>query len=306
MTALPDFRERLAGIVTVLNTPFLEDDTLDLDGVRANVRRAISAGVAGFLVPAMAGEVEKLTADERSLLVQTVIEATAGAAAVVGGASAPTQEERLRTAETLVHAGCDAVLVALPFNNEVSYAADLHELAAGIAAPLVIQDWDPVGYGVPVPLVARLFAEVPSFVSLKVEVVPAGPKYTALLEATGGRLHVSGGWAVGQMIEGLDRGVHTFMPTGMHEIYCELFRSFHRGSRNEALALFRRILPVLAFANQHLDISIYFFKRLLCREGLYSTARVREPILPFDAVHQATADELIDWVMELTGTIRSV
>ncbi|MDZ4861598.1 MAG: dihydrodipicolinate synthase family protein, partial [Candidatus Hydrogenedentes bacterium] len=62
----------LHGIITVLNTPFLDDDSLDLEGLRRNVRYAIDAGVAGFLVPAMASEVGKLSETERLTLVGTV------------------------------------------------------------------------------------------------------------------------------------------------------------------------------------------------------------------------------------------
>ena len=80
--------------------------------------------------------------------------------------------------------------------------------------------------------------------------MPAGVKYSEVLQATGGSLHVSGGWAVMQMIEALDRGVHALMPMGMHELYVHIDR-------------------------QHLDISIRFFKRLLWRQGIY--ARPRAP-----------------------------
>ena len=68
---------------------------------------------------------------------------------------------------------------------------------------------------------------------------------------------------------------------------------------NEARTLFEQLLPILAFANQHLDISIHFFKRLLHRQGIYATERVREPILPFDAVHEKVAQELIGRVIAL-------
>jgi hypothetical protein len=51
----------LRGIITVLNTPFNPDDTLDLLGLARNVENAIQAGVAGFLVPAMASEVSALS-----------------------------------------------------------------------------------------------------------------------------------------------------------------------------------------------------------------------------------------------------
>ncbi len=162
----------------------------------------------------------------------------------------------------------------------------------------MLQDWDPSGLGLPIPLIQRLFEEIEEFKALKIETVPAGPKYTAVLQATGGKLHVSGGWAVTQMIEGLDRGVHAFMPTAMHEIYCEIYRRYASGNRDGAVDLFHRILPILAFSNQHLDLSILFFKRLLWKEGTYATPRCRKLSLAFDAIHERIADELIELAIQ--------
>jgi len=84
----------LHGIVTVLNTPFALDGTPDLEGLARHVQYAVSAGVNGFLVPAMASEVGYLTRDERRAVVATVIEACAGRVPVIGGATAPRQERR--------------------------------------------------------------------------------------------------------------------------------------------------------------------------------------------------------------------
>ncbi|HPE77055.1 MAG TPA: dihydrodipicolinate synthase family protein, partial [Draconibacterium sp.] len=122
---------------------------------------------------------------------------------------------------------------------------------------------------------------------------------------TKGRLNVSGGWAVSQMIEGLKRGVHAFMPTGMHWIYCEIYRLWKSGNEPEAEKLFQQILPVLAFSNQHLDISIHFFKRLLHQQGIYPTANVRQPILPFDEIHRLIAEKHIQHIIELENHLKT-
>jgi len=222
---------------------------------------------------------------------------------VIGGASAGSPAERLERARELICLGCAGVLVSIPFEGEGQYEKEVRALDALGPDFLMLQDWDFRGYGLPVPLIARLFEEVPSFRCLKVEVVPAGVKYSEVLQATGGRLHVSGGWAVMQMIEALDRGMHALMPTGMDELYVRIDRLYRAGRREEARALFERLLPVLAFSNQHLDISIRFFKRLFWRQGIYATPRVREPLLPFDAVHERLADELIEGAL---GMIREV
>lgn len=289
----------LPGIITVLNTPFTEDDTIDLDGLQRNTRLALDAGVAGFLVPAMASEVLKLSEDEREQMVRMVVETAAGRVPVIGGSSAPGARTRLRVGERLLALGCQGMLVSIPFHDARQYEHDLREVA-GLHPPfLMVQDWDASGGGLPIPLIVRLFEEIEEFRCLKIEVVPAGSKYSAVLSATGGRLHISGGWAVMQMIEALDRGVHAFMPTGMHSIYTRIFSLYRQGRRECARELFQRLLPVLAFSNQHLDISIHFFKRLLHRQGVYHTARVREPILAFDEYHEQTAEELIAYAMRL-------
>ena len=106
------------------------------------------------------------------------------------------------------------------------------------------------------------------------------------------------------MLEGLRRGVHAFMPTGMHWIYTKIFKDFQQGNIDEATALFNEISPVLAFSNQYLDLSIHFFKRLLWKQGIYPTPNVRQPILPFDDIHREMADELIQKVVEIEDHIK--
>ncbi|MEI6874302.1 MAG: dihydrodipicolinate synthase family protein [Spirochaetota bacterium] len=299
MVAGFDPLERLRGIVTVLNTPFDAEGRVDAPALARNVAYAIEAGVAGFLAPAIASEVGRLSPGERLLVVDTILRAAAGRVPLVGGASAPTRAERRERAKELLAAGCDCILAALPFSDEAGWMADVEDLASLDPPCLMVQDWDPAGYGIPVEAIAKAFGRFGAFRSIKVEVVPAGRKYSEILAATGGRLHVCGGWAVTQLIEGLDRGVHGFLPTGMHRSYVSILRRYASGDRTGAIALFDRLSPVLAFSNQHSEVSIRFFKRLLWRQGIYPTADVREPLLPFDSFHIRIADELIDRVLAL-------
>lgn len=294
----------LRGIVTVLNTPFTASNTVDREALRRHVQVALQAGVAGFLIPGMASEVDKLTPAERDLLVHTVLAEAKGRACVIGGASAPTATERVQLAQKLVAAGCDGVLVSIPYENDDQYSQAVREVADASPPFLMLQDWDARGYGVPVATLVKLFETVDAVRAVKVEVVPAGRKYSELLAATGGRLHVSGGWAVMQIIEAMDRGVHAFMPTALHGIYVAIHRLHQEGQRDAARALFERVLPVLAFSNQHLDISIHFFKHLLHAQGIYPTPNVRPPILPFDETHARIAQELIARAIVLDKEVR--
>lgn len=289
----------LYGIVTVLNTPFTHDNKIESKGLRLNVHMALKAGVAGFLVPAMASEVYKLTHDERLSMVDIVLEEVNGKVPVIAGAGETDMTKAKTLLRQYIDRGCKHVLFQIPYEKDHSFYANFMDLAELQPEMIMLQDWDASGKGLPDELICRLFEEVEAFRCLKVETVPAGPKYSRILKLTGGRLHVSGGWAVSQMIEGLTRGVHAFMSTGMHFTYCRIYNEYIAGNIQSAERLFHEILPVLAFSNQHLDISVHFFKHLLHQQGIYATPLVRKPILEFDAIHQQSASKLIAKVIAL-------
>jgi 4-hydroxy-tetrahydrodipicolinate synthase len=294
----------LHGIVSVLNTPFTKENKIAIDALLTNVQEALRAGVAGFLVPAMASEVHKLSYAEKLSMVEAVMESVNNKVPVFAGTSSATLSESRKILQDYLRLGCKHVLVQLPYSSKVLFKQDFYTLADLGPEVIMLQDWDAHGYGLPDDLIMELFDEVSSFQCLKVETVPAGAKYSRMLELSDGQLNISGGWAVSQMPEGLQRGVHAFMPTGMHWIYTKIFNNYRKGAVEQAIDLFNQVLPVLAFSNQHLDISIHFFKRLLWKQGIYPTSNVREPILPFDYIHQEIADKLIDQVIHIEERIK--
>ena len=294
----------LHGIVTVLNTPFTDEDKIDFQALEGNIREALDAGVAGFLAPAMASEVHRLKVDERLAMVECVLQTTEGKVPVFAGTASSSSDEAKDVLLAYLDLGCKHVLIQLPMLNEEQFKQDFIRLAKCGPEVIMLQDWDAAGYVLPDHLIMELFEEIPSFRFLKVETSAAGTKYSRMLELSNRTLHVSGGWAVNQMLEGLLRGVHAFMPTGMHWIYTKIFKDFHEGNQQEATALFHEILPILAFSNQHLDMSIHFFKRLLWKQGIYSSPNIRQPILPFDEIHREMADHLIQKAVDIETRIK--
>lgn len=294
----------LKGIVTVLNTPFTVHNNIDFESLKRNVNEALKAGVAGFLVPAMAAEVYKLTATERQKILALVVETVEGRVTVIGGAGEQDLNKNKKLLKSYLALGCKNVLFQIPFVDKQQFRKHFMELADLSPEMIMLQDWDATGTGLPDELICELFEEVPAFRCLKIETVPSGPKYSRILKLTQGKLNVSGGWAVTQMMDGLRRGVHAFMPTGMHWIYTKIYRHFEMGETKEAEALFNTILPVLNFSNQSLDLSIHFFKRLLFRQGIYTQPKVRFPIAPFDEEQQNQADQLIDQILRIEKKLK--
>ncbi len=289
----------LRGVVVSLNTPFDEEDRLDLPSVERAVRMHLEEGALGFLTPAHAGELYALRLEERLALVRHVRELTRGRAVTFACVTSREQGERVALAEEALKIGCDGVLVEPPSElcgQREAVLAWFREFARIGMPLLIIQDLDWQGGGLDVDLIRELFEQIESFRCLKVETRPAGPKYSAVIAATGGRLHVSGGWAAEQIIEALDRGVDAVMSTAMTAWYRAIFQAYDRGDRARARSCFRRILPVLAFTHQHLDISIHFYKRLFVHRGIFRTARVRAPKIAYDEWHERCGRELIRYL----------
>ncbi len=296
--------KNLNGIVGVMNTPFGEDGLADPEGIRWYVDYVAGCGGVGILVTAMAAEVNKLSVDERKMIVETAVEAMNGRLPVIGGASAGGGLDAFEMAALYDNLGCDAILVNIPYSTPHEFILTIQKIAALTNKPLVVQDWDFEGMGIPVEVIKEMHEKIMNFESLKVEVKPAGVKYSAVINASGGKLNVSGGWASSQMIEALDRGVNVFMSTVFTDIYVEIYRLHHDGRRSEAIDLFNRFLPVIAFYHQHIDISIHFNKLVNYRLGLFPTPKVREPILRFDKYHQRIAEELIDYAKTISEDIK--
>jgi 4-hydroxy-tetrahydrodipicolinate synthase len=299
----------LDGIVPILQTPFAEDGGLDVVSLRRLAEHVIQSGAAGAIYPAVASEAAKLSGEERRLGLEAVAAQAGGRVPVFAGVSASHVEESLALAWHAQAHGAAGILAQAP-QPVVADAGRLreffHRLAAGTDLTLMIQDLDWQGGGMPLELIQQFFEELPTFRCIKVETVPAGPKYSRILAATGGRLHVSGGWAVTQMLDGLERGVHAFMPEGsMVAIYRAILARFVSGDRDGARQLFESLLPVLAFSNQHIDISVQFFKRLLVAKGIFATAAAREPILSLDAIQERTAADLVSRALGLEREVRA-
>ena len=292
------------GIVPSMNTPFLQDGSVDCEGIRRSAESAIQAGVAGLLVLAVAGETASLSLPEKYLVAKTFLRQTARRVPVIVGCSSSHQSERVALAAMARELGAEAMLCQAPdgLRGEV-LVAQMNELARVGPPLLMVQDLDFGGPGLPLADILLLRERIPAFRCLKIEVAQPGPKYTAVLEATQGALHVSGGWAAAQMMEALHRGVHAFIPTAMDAIYVEIFRLFAAGDTAAARALHARLTPVLAFSNQHIDLSIRFFKHLRQREGLFQTAVCRPGVAELDS-HQTRELEInLDRVIEIQNRL---
>jgi dihydrodipicolinate synthase/N-acetylneuraminate lyase len=296
----------LSGVVAIPQTPFDDRDRIDFGSLSRGVADRLAAGVDGLLYPVVASEVSRLTDKEREEATRAVLDQATGRVPVFVGASADDARTARSHAESAIAHGATGVLVQAPvalLRDEPATLAWFRSVCEAPIEVLMIQDLEWNGPGLPVATIVRLFEELEAFRCIKVETVPAGSKYSAIREATGDRLNISAGWAVPQLIEALDRGVHAVTPGGLHWVIVEVVRRYRAGDRPAARALFDRLLPILGWQNQHIDISNQFLKLLAVRQGIFAGAALRQPGVPFDAVHRRIADELIEEALVLHAEI---
>jgi len=295
------------GILGVVQTPFQEDGAIDWPSLARLLADGVAAGVDGLLVPAVASENAWLSFDEKVTLAARVQRLVPAALPVFWGAGAFDVAEIAAIAAAATRAGAAGLLVAVPpalYADQTQITPYFASIARQVELPLMVQDLQFNGPGMTIETIVTLCAAVAQVRYLKIETAPAGPKYSAVLAATGGRIHVSGGWAVPQMIEALDRGVHAMIPEcSMLRIYKAIDRLHRSGQRAAARRIFDRLTPVLAFTNQELGVSIRFFKRLLVRKGIFTTAHCRLPGSDFDVWQERIAAELIETVLSLESDL---
>jgi 4-hydroxy-tetrahydrodipicolinate synthase len=291
------------GIVSVVQTAFGAGGRVDMPSIERLVEDAIAAGVDGFLLPVVASEVAWLSRAERDAILGAVSRRVRGRVPIIAGASADTPDECAACARSGLEAGAVASLVAVPqslYGAPDGIDAFFQEVFRVTPGPVVIQDLQFAGPGMDVGQILRLRERHERFAGIKIETVPAGPKYSEVRSACGAGFWIAGGWAIAQMIEALDRGVDAMVPeSAMIKLYKRVYRLYQSGRRGEALALFRRLLPVLAFTNQELATSVAFFKRLLVQKGIFSESCQRMPLPAWDDISGRTSSELIEYYMSL-------
>ena len=284
----------MRGIVPSLNTPFAANGDLDLNALPRLVGHVVDAGCRGALILAAAGENAYLTPSEWQSAAIALADAACGVLPLIISATSEHLDESVRRARHSGQIGACCVLWQPPPGATLAAIGDgIARLGEAAGRPVMLQDLDFEGDGLPVSWILALLEQQPAFASLKIEIQDAGPKYSAVLDATGGALHVAGGWAVRTMTDALARGVDVFIPTGMERLYVAIDKLWRSGEHEAAERLFARLRPILDFSNRDLDHSIRFFKRMRACDGLFGSDRVRVSPRRMSVKDMAEADRLI-------------
>lgn len=104
----------LRGIFPPIPTPFRQDESLDLENLKANLARWNDEPLAGYVVAGSNGEAVALSSEERFQLVGAARAAIPEDRLLIAGAGAESTRQTIELTEGMRREGADAVIVVTP------------------------------------------------------------------------------------------------------------------------------------------------------------------------------------------------
>ena len=187
-----ELRGKLRGVIAFPVTPFKPDLSLDLAGLRNNLRALLKHPVSAVVAAGGTGEMYSLTAVEHLEVVKATVEEVQGRIPVIAGTGFNTHIAT-ELAQESARAGADAILALPPYYPNADEAGLAEYYAAvGAATPLGLfvysRDWVNPGP----EWVARLADKIPSLVGWK-EGQGDVRRYQQIMARVGERLYWIGG-----------------------------------------------------------------------------------------------------------------
>ena len=273
----------LSGVLPIIHTPFLNDDSIDDESLARQIDWAFEQGANGYAT-GMVSELLRLAAAERVALTRRLGALKQGRGVFIAGIGAESTRQALLFGQEAEQAGADAVMAipptttALPEDQLLKYFATLAE---ELEIPLVVQDASSyVGQQIPLSLCVELLERYGGErILFKPEAAPLGPNLSALREATGGRAMIFEGSGGVALIDSFRRGIRGTMP-GM-EFLPGIVAIWNALNRDDDETAYRIYFPVCALVSLQLQAGLDGFlaieKYVLKRRGLFTTDRRREP-----------------------------
>lgn len=187
-----ELRSRLQGVIAFPVTPFRQDLSLDLPGLRRNLQALMRHPVSAVVAAAGTGELYSLTPAEHLTVVQTTLEEVSGRAPVLAGVGFNPAISR-DLAASAVRAGAAGILAFpayYPTLDEEGTIAYYRAISGATPAGLIIYSRDAFN---PSPqLVERIAGAIPTLIAWKDGQADIR-RYQMIRNRVGDRLHWIGG-----------------------------------------------------------------------------------------------------------------
>ena len=302
-------KQKIEGILPILHTPFDANDEIDRDSLQREIDWAFEQGSDG-VCSAMVSEILRLTAEERIVLNRLIVKMTAGRGNVVASVGAESTRQAVYFAKAAHDAGCNAIMAIPPISTALPVTAlqdYFSTLAEAVPVPLIVQDASSyVGASIPTTFYVHLLDQYgPQKILFKPEGAPIGPNISDLRNASSGRACMFDGSGGMLLIDAFRRGVVGTMP-GMDLLdgIAALWQALQNKDDQTAYRIYFPICAIVALQLQAgLDGFLAIEKYILCKRGLFTTDRRRQPNgWNLDPETQKEVDRLLAIMAEALAT----
>lgn len=256
------FPKPLRGLFPIGQTPFTEDNKLDVGCLGAEVNFCNRAGVHGFIWPQIASGWSTLSSNERFTGAEAILSAgKSGKTALVIGVQTEGNDlsGAVAYAKHAARNGADGICSLPPQGNNATVLDYYKTIGKATDLPLFVQTKGDM----PVDFVVQMFRAVPTMRVVKDEAGDPLARITEIREKTGDKLAVFAGNGVRVMIEEMRLGFSGYCPVvGLSDLYEQAFDLYEAGKQREAFDMFGRILAFdsIPHANQYLLVARGIFK----------------------------------------------
>jgi dihydrodipicolinate synthase/N-acetylneuraminate lyase len=286
------------GVLPIAPTPFKENGDLDLEGMRRVLDCMIDQGVDGICILANYSEQFLLTDEERNVLQDLALRHVASRVPVIVTCSHFSTRIAADRGRRAAEAGAAMLMLMPPYHgallkaDEAGMIQHFAQVADAARVPLMIQDAPLSGVNLSVPFLAKLAREVPLASYFKIEVAGTAAKLRALIVAGGNAIAgpFDGEESITLMAD-LDAGATGTMPSAlMPDLIKPIVAHYAAGRRQEAAALYSRVLPLINYENRQCGLRAT--KTVMAEGGVIKSDAVRHPLQPLDAPTRAGLLEL--------------
>ncbi len=289
------------GIWPVAPTPFNNDGSLDLEGMKRVLDCLIDQGADGICVLANFSEQFLISDQERAILTRLSLEHVAGRVPMIVTISHFATQIAVERAKFAKDLGADIVMMMPPYHGALlkGNAQQTFEQFAAVGEvgiPIMVQDAPLSGVDLPVPLLVRMAQEIDMVKLFKIECPRAANKLRALIAEGGDAIEAPFDGEEGiTLLADLDAGATGSMTSGMIVDQIKPVITHHRAGRiDEATAAYGRVAMVINHENR--QCGWQSCKAAMVEGGVIRSEFCRHPI---DTLQPAIRDRLIDLLKPL-------
>jgi dihydrodipicolinate synthase/N-acetylneuraminate lyase len=298
----------LNGITPVMATCFRDDESIDDEPLRKQIDFAIEAGAAAVCGPGFGAEFYKMSDMERYHFVDVLVEHTKKRVPAIAATSSGSTHSTIEFSRYAEKVGADCLMVTAPRTAPLPAAEVIKhysKLCDAVSIPVMLQDADFTGAGLPAKVFLELAHRHPNFRFAKLEVVLPGEKCAEIVEQSKGQVQIIYGLGGIAMMDGLAHGASAMMPgAACLEVYVRVYELHKQGRHAEAKEIFNRLVPYLAFALQNIELAIRIEKRVMQKRGILPNSRMRAPTLTLGKTYEAQLESLADDAVALAQSCR--